>query len=156
MPSWLSFCSSLFLSTSGYSTTQWRSFSGLSLLNTRTQRVLSSSVLCMHTDSMPSWKSIPSSERLAVLSPLSCASIHLLNALLAELLRILSDFGLPSNSQQSSSFVHSLHWLDAHLAELLTESSMILSSFKLSTEFFLQHLVHMLNAHLAELLQNPQ
>jgi hypothetical protein len=78
--------------------------------------------------------------------------LHLLNALLAELLRILSDSGLLLNSQQSSFLCALL----AHTRSMPTWQSfselLRASGFYLQTlnRVLLQHLVLTLNAHLAE------
>jgi hypothetical protein len=79
---------------------------------------------CLHTFSTPSWRSIFSSftEHSTVLS--SCALMHFARCPPGRALRILSDSGLPSNSQQSSSFsVHHCTHAQCPLGRAPTESS---------------------------------
>jgi hypothetical protein len=68
-------------------------------LTFRTQRVLFSCAICTPSRRPPGGVFSPT-ERSTVLG--SCALMHSLNALLAELLRIPSDSGLSLNPQQSS------------------------------------------------------
>jgi hypothetical protein len=92
----------------------------------RTQRVLSSSVpICTLPRRPPG--SIFSTEHSTVLGSF-CAPFAPAQCPPGRALRILSDSGLPSNSQQSSSPTQPVHMLNAHLAELSQNLQQILSA----------------------------
>jgi hypothetical protein len=103
MPSWLSFCSSnLLLSLQGVQQ-PCEDPSVDSSSNSRTQRVLFSSVpVCTLSQCPPGRVSSPRTSNSSVL----CAPMHLLNAHLAELSESSVILVLFLNSQQSSSSVH--------------------------------------------------
>jgi hypothetical protein len=110
---------------------------------------------CLHTYSMPTWQSIFYTERSAVLSPF-VHSLHLLDALLAELYRTLND-SVFFFKLSAEFFLNAppCILLNAHLAEL-SESSVILSLLNSQQSSSKLHLVPLLNAHLAELYRTPQ
>jgi hypothetical protein len=92
-------------------------------LTFRTHRVLFSCVVCTPSRCPPGGVSSPT-ERSTVLG--SCALMHSLNALLAELLRISSDSGLSLNPQQSSFLCAPLYTCSMPTWQSFSESSVIL------------------------------
>jgi hypothetical protein len=99
---------------------------------------------------MPTWQNIFYTEHPTILSPF-VHSLHLLNALLAELYRTLNDsiFFFKLSSEFFLKCI-ATHMPNSHL-ENLSESSMILSILNSQQEFLQTHLVPVLNAHLEKL-----
>jgi hypothetical protein len=118
------------------------------------QNSKSSLLFCayLHTSSTPSWRSIFSTERSVVLGSFFVHSLHLLNALLAELSESLVILVF-SNSQQSSFLCALLYTRSMPTWQSFSESSVILVFFLNSQQSSSSNCttVHMLNAHLAEL-----
>jgi hypothetical protein len=92
MPSWLSSLKQPLVELAGCSVTLRRSLSGFLLHNTELKE-FSSSCACLHTSSNAHLAEYLLPEHPTVMS--SVHSLHLLNAHLAELFRILSDYGSP-------------------------------------------------------------